>query len=115
MPDERPVAGCCRRAVAAVVCTVSVPGALGVADAAAQVGRCTAPAGPEIAHVRVTVPLKLTVCSTDTVEVAEPPGLTEAGARAVAESEKVDPALDCVYLTTKASVRPPPPLALPPV
>jgi hypothetical protein len=59
-----------------------------------------------MAQVRVTVPPKPFGGVTDTVEVDDPPGLTVAGESAVAESEKVGAAPNCVYLTTKASLPP---------
>ena len=85
---------------------MSVAGAAGVADAAPQVG-ASATAG-ETAHEMVTLPVKPFVDVTLIVEVAEPPGLTEAGERAVAASEKVEPVGDCENFATKASVPPPP-------
>jgi len=69
-------------------------------------GRSIAPVGPETAQVRVTVPLKPLSGVTVTVEVEEPPGLTEAGERAVAERVK-DAEVGCEYLATKASTPPP--------
>ncbi len=69
-----------------MVLTVSVPGAPGVADPL-QVGPCVTDGETE--QPRLTVPVKPFVDVTVTVEVAEPPGLTEAGESAVAASEKV--------------------------
>jgi hypothetical protein len=69
------------------VLTVSVAAVAGVADAVPQIGPSVM-AG-EIEQVRVTLPVKPFVGLTVTVEVAEPPGLTVRGERAVAVKEKV--------------------------
>ncbi len=87
MPDQRRLGGRRRSAVAAVVLTVSVAGLAGVADAMPQVGPSVT-AG-EIEQVSVTLPVKPFVGVTVTLEVAEPPGLTVEGERAVAVREKV--------------------------
>jgi hypothetical protein len=87
------------------VLTVRVPGVLVLVDPE-QVGKRTAPDGPETLQARVTLPLKPPAGTTVTVEVAEPPGLTVAGLSAVALSEKVC-VVPWVYLTTKASIPPP--------
>lgn len=106
MPTKLLFFGWRRTAVGAVVLTVSVAAAVVVADAALQVGPSVTTG--ETAQVSVTVPPNPFGGVTVTVDVAEDPGPTVPGESAVAESEKVGAAVDCAYLTTKASWVPPP-------
>ena len=85
--------------MAAVVLTVSVPGVPGVVDPE-QVGPSVT-AG-ETEQLRVTLPVKPFVLAAVTVEVDEPPGLTEDGDNVVAVRVKFRLAA-CVYLAMKAS------------
>ena len=103
MPDE-PSFGTLRNiAVAAVVLTVSVPGVPGAA-VPEQVG--PSETDGDTVQPRVTLPVKPSLDVTVTVEVAEPPGLTEPGDSGVAMSVKHSLGVP-EYLTTKASLPPP--------
>src|SRR5579863_6281087 len=103
MPDE-PSFGIPRNiAVAAVVLTVSVPGVPG--DAVPEQVGPSETAGDTVQLTRFTLPVKPLLDVTVTVEVAEPPGLTEDGDNVVAVSVK-DWLGVCPYFTTKASLPP---------
>src|SRR5579863_3512280 len=102
MPDE-PSFGIPRNiAVAPVVLTVSAPGVPG--DAVPEQVGPSETAGDTV-QPSVTLPVKPVLGVTVTVEVAEPPGLTEDGDNVVAVSVK-DWLGVCPYFTTKASLPP---------
>jgi hypothetical protein len=78
------------------VLTVNVPG---VPDAAVPEHVGPSVTDGDTVQATVTVPLKPLDGVTVTVEVADPPGLTELGDSAVAAREKVGLAA-CEYFTT---------------